>query len=509
MRGTFGWALVALLVVAVGGARAEDRKPDQGEDRASSSRDSSGNDDRGADKSDASKAVRSKDDSADEKRDTDKETSVRKDDSDQRDKPGPKEASDQDEKSKRDKSEDEDGGDERERQPSPVPSPLPTRIPTRMPTPLPTPMPTVAPTAFPTHRVTQVPTPAPTEEEEDETPVPSPVPTAAPTRAATAWPTPIPTQPWPTPVPTRPWPTPLPTRAWSTPFPTPFPTPLPTTPPEQSRPAPVGHARGHVREQDPGSGGATLYTPPRSSRLNLGHVVQWDQVVSNLELHHAAGQLDTVELVLALGAGKHETLVQPPFKQNLGVADQRPVEFAGFAGLGVQIRTQPWLRLEGDWIAHSHRTRSVDLNIPALAVNIPGAPATNVFDQSEAYYLVDTHQFRFGMKASLPFSVVEPWINATYGFWVWNAELSDQNRAVTYGSDQGVAWGGTLGVGVDFHGHFDSGLGWSVTPFAEWGAPVVNPTIKDIAGLGVDWHDSFGTPVAVPARAGLQLGIGF
>lgn len=219
--------------------------------------------------------------------------------------------------------------------------------------------------------------------------------------------------------------------------------------------------------------------------------------------------MDRFELVLPIGAGKHETLVQPPYKQTASTADQRPVEYSGFAGLGFEYRVARPLRLDFDWRAHSHRTKAADLGLAATKVGVPGTPYTTLFDESDAWYRMNAHQFQLALKLSLPFTVVEPWVSAGYGAWVWSAELSDLHREIIYGEDGGVAWGGTLGAGIDFHGSFGGGLGWTLTPFVEWGAPNVNPLFKDIASLGVDWRDNFGTPAAVPARAGLQFGVGF
>jgi hypothetical protein len=233
------------------------------------------------------------------------------------------------------------------------------------------------------------------------------------------------------------------------------------------------------------------------------------RLAGGIQMNRPAGHLNGVEFTLPLGTGKHETLVQPPYKQGPQMHDQRPVEFSGFAGLGLQLRLADPLRLHFDWMAHSHRTKAADLGIPALKVNVPGTPSTTTFSESDAWYRMDSHQFRAGLKLSLPHPVVEPWINGTYGIWVWNAELSDLHREISYGHDFGVGFGGTLGVGVDFHGSFAGGLGWTITPFVEWGSPVAQPSFKDVAGLGVDWKDSFGTPLAVPARAGIQFGIGF
>jgi len=369
----------------------------------------------------------------------------------------------------------EDGGDDEGEGGHKTPTRVPTLVPTDEATEIPTAVPTPVPTRIPTALPTQVPTRIPTR-------VPTPVYTVAPTLVPTAVPTAVPTRiPWPTMVPT-PVPTPSPPRARG----------RRTTPAPQ--PAPVSNTH---RER-------------RSSRVELGSTVSvGSQIFSAMRIERPAGKLNDVELHLPLGWGKHETLVQPPFKQTPGLGDQRPIEFGGFAGLGVEWRSAPWLRWDLDWTAFSHRTKAADLNIPATSVHLPGGPPTALFDMSEAYYRMNTHAFRLGVKGSLPLGRVEPWLSASYGAWLWSAELSDLNRAITYGEDSGLEWGGSLGVGVDFHGDFSNGMGWTITPFVEWGAPQVNPTFKDVAGLGVDWKDDFGAPVAIPARAGIQFGIGF
>jgi hypothetical protein len=269
------------------------------------------------------------------------------------------------------------------------------------------------------------------------------------------------------------------------------------------------HARGRLREVQPQVQPNPYYRGGAQRRVYSGGV-QWStSPASGVRRQREAGYLDRFEFYLPIGMGKHETLVQPPFKQDAGKDDQRPVESSGFVGLGMEWRILLPLRLGFDWVAHTHHTKAADQNNPAIKVGVPGSPPTTVFDESEAYYRMDTHQFRLNLKASLPFSVVEPWVSASYGAWVWSAELSSLDRSVIYGDDHGVAWGGTVGTGIDFHGSFGSGLGWTITPFVEWGAPQVNPSFSDVASLGVDWKDSFGTPVAVPARAGLQFGLGF
>ena len=404
---------------------------------------------------------------------------------------------------------------------SPEPTPLPTRaatkLPTLAPTAWPTRLPTLAPTVMPTHRPTPVLTPAPTEViDEEASPEPTALPTRIPTVAPTLWPTRVPT-PWPTPVPTHAWPTPS---TGSGQAPSTGSGQAPSTgsgqaPSTGSGQAPYGPTRARGRrsqDQAPPRQEYNEYrTRTHSSRVETGSTINFNSTFGDLgRVERPAGKLNDFELHLPLGWSKHETLVQPPFKQTPSTLDQRPIEFGAFAGLGLEFRSAPWLRWDLDWTAFSHRTKAADLSTPATKVNVPGLPSTTVFDESEAYYRMNTHAFRLGVKASLPIGgVVEPWLSASYGAWLWSAELSDLNRAITYGQDEGVAWGGSLGVGVDFHGTFGGGLGWSITPFAEWGAPQVNPQFSDIAGLGVDWKDSFGTPVAIPARLGIQFGIGY
>jgi hypothetical protein len=352
-------------------------------------------------------------------------------------------------------------------EPTEAPTARPTAVPTRVPTAEPTEAPTVRPTAVPTR-----------------------VPTAEPTEAPTARPTAVPTQ-----APTR-----VPTAA-PTARPTLVPIPAPTeVAPDQAR----GRRRKPAQTTTTSrqrSGGARVFT---QSALSFG-----GSAANAVSLNRQPGHLNGFELVLPIGLGKHEALVQPPYKQDATKADQRAIDFAGFVGLGLEARLARPLRVHFDWIAHSHRTKAADLGKAALKVNVPGASPSTRFDESDAWYRMNTHQLRAGLKLSLPHPVVEPWINGTYGAWIWNAELSDLHREITYGDESGLAFGGTLGTGIDFHGSFAGGLGWTITPFVEWGAPQVNPKLKDIAGLGVDWKDTFGTPVAIPARAGIQFGIGF
>jgi hypothetical protein len=285
--------------------------------------------------------------------------------------------------------------------------------------------------------------------------------------------------------------------------PTLAPTPVPT-----AVPALVTPARARGRRRDPQAQPTPIRGGGRQRAYSGGYPVA-SSAGSSLQFHRDEGHMDRLAFYLPLGLSKHETLVQPPFKNDASVNDQRPVESAGFVGLGLEWRVLLPLRLGFDWVAHTHRTKASDQGSNALKVGVPGSPPSTLFDESEAWYRMDTHQFRLNLKASLPFTRVEPWVSASYGAWIWSAELSSLDRSVIYGDDHGTAWGGTVGTGIDFHGSFGGGLGWTITPFVEWGAPQVNPSFGDIASLGVDWHDNFGTPVAVPARAGLQFGLGF
>jgi hypothetical protein len=66
-------------------------------------------------------------------------------------------------------------------------------------------------------------------------------------------------------------------------------------------------------------------------------------------------------LYLPLGTGKHNSIVRPAFKPAPDVADERAIDSAAFAGLGLEVRTGlPWLRLSGDWTYFTHRTKAVD-----------------------------------------------------------------------------------------------------------------------------------------------------
>lgn len=344
--------------------------------------------------------------------------------------------------------------------------------------------------------------------EDGAEPTPALRPTAEPTRLPTMMPTAGktfgPLRPTPTVAATE-KPTERPTLA-----PTERPTSMPTAKPGLTTPA---VARGKLRVP-PSQPRAPSPARAGSSSLGLSSAYRPISIGGNVGaggslLRREPGHMDRLELVLPLGLGKHQALVQPPYRQNASVDPRRPIESAGFFGLGLEYRVVRPLRIELDWIAHSHSTKAADLGSPALKVGVPGSPATTSFDASEAYYRMNTHQFRLGLKLSYPHPRVEPWADLTYGLWAWSAELSGPNREIGYGEDVGLAFGGTVGLGIDFHGSFGGSLGWTLGPFVEWGAPQLHPTLKDIAGLGVDWKDSFGTPAAIPARAGIQFGIGF
>jgi hypothetical protein len=138
---------------------------------------------------------------------------------------------------------------------------------------------------------------------------------------------------------------------------------------------------------------------------------------------------------------------------------------------------------------------------------MPGPPDAS-FPDSDVYYQMNTHAFRLGLKASLPTRFIEPWINGTVGAYVWSAEYLDGTRELTYGADQGVAFGATVGTGIDFHFPQAHSV-LTITPFLEWGAPTVNPKITNIADMGQDWKDDHGTITAPESRFGLQLAIGY
>jgi hypothetical protein len=219
-------------------------------------------------------------------------------------------------------------------------------------------------------------------------------------------------------------------------------------------------------------------------------------------------RLPGIWLYMPIGVGKHLGTVEPAFKPDPTVSDIRYIESSAFVGLGLEARLgAPWLRSSLDWTYFTHRTKAADQNTPAPKVNLP-APAIAVFPDSDVYYQMNTHAFRWGLKASLPNRFVEPWINGTLGAYVWSAEYLNGTREFTYGSDQGVAFGATAGMGIDFH-FAQAHSVFTLTPFVEWGAPTVHPKITNIADTGQDWSDDYGTLVAPESRFGLQLAIGY
>jgi hypothetical protein len=360
----------------------------------------------------------------------------------------------------------------------------PTAIPTRKPTPAPTEAPTEAPTDEPTAVPTRKPTLAPTDE---PTAIPTRKPTLAPTDEPTLRPTAVPPTAVPTAAPTpeirraavvTPYPTRVPTRVYAQP--TYIVTPRRTVAPTPRRTyTPV--ARQQRQRQDP------------------------NQAVNSLPMGRAKGTLTRVQLTLPIGGGKHLPSVMPAFKPDAAAADVRQIDSAGSAGLGIEVRTVRWLRLSGDWTYFGQKTKVAVAQQAAPAVNVPGTASVTLPD--DATYDMDTHAFRLGAKLSLPGARVEPWVNGTIGAWAWTATYKEKQGFVD-GFDGGVAFGATVGTGIDFH--FPMGpLVGSVTPFLEWGAPTVNPHMNNVGGSGASWKDTYGTTLAPPSRLGLQFAIGF
>ena len=383
--------------------------------------------------------------------------------------------------------------------PTEVPTEIPTKVPTKAPTPKPTLKPTEVPTVEPTEEPTEVLTAAPTKA---PTPKPTLRPTELPTEEPTEEPTEIPTA-VPTKVPTKaPTSTPVPTRApTARPAPVYVPSPVPTVAPSVGRghrrekhSEPIGRARDE-REARRSSGAGQIIFDTRQA------------VVSSLPSRDPQ-MLPSAWIYMPLGTGKNLGSVKPAFKPDASSADIRNIESSAFLGLGLEVRLPaPWLRVSGDWVYFTHRTKAADQNKVASKVDMP-APGTVVFDESDVYYQVNTHAFRLGLKASLPNRFIEPWINGTLGMYVWSAEYLDGTREWTYNGDSGVAFGGTVGTGVDFHFAMAHSV-LTLTPFLEWGAPVVKPHVIDVAALGQSWDDTYGTPVAPQSRFGLQLAIGY
>ena len=379
--------------------------------------------------------------------------------------------------------------------PTEEPTEEPTAVPTQRPTLKPTDAPIQEPTAVPTKHPTLKPTDRPTAVPEEATEIPTAVPTLRPTARPTAVPTAIPTAvPTPTTVPTR-----IPTaRPTSTSVPT-F-VPVPTQGPSvgrakrrQAQPTPIAQQYEH-RERRSSGAGQILF--------NSGTTF-----VGNFPVRDAS-KLADFWLYMPLGVGKHQGSIKPAFKPDDTVADIRYIESSAFLGLGIEARMpMPWLRFSGDWTYFTHRTKAADQNKLATKVDLP-APAQASFPDSDVYYQVNTHAFRVGAKASIPGVHVEPWINGTLGAYVWSAEYLDGARELTYGNDTGVAFGGTVGTGIDFHFPQAHSV-FTVTPFVEWGAPIVHAKIDDIGGFGQTWNDPYGTLVAPESRFGIQFAIGY
>jgi hypothetical protein len=199
--------------------------------------------------------------------------------------------------------------------------------------------------------------------------------------------------------------------------------------------------------------------------------------------------------------------VQPAFKPEAGSADCRCIENAGFVGLGLDIRPIKFLRIFADWTAYQHKTKAADQNKTAYAVHVPGI-ASGVFPDSDVNYEVDAQGFRLGMKLSLPFPYVEPWAGIGIGKYAWKAEYKSTDGSWVYGDDSGWMPAVTYLGGIDFKFGMGGGV-FTLTPFYEFGAPYVEPTVRDIASTGKDWKDSYGTPAMIPNRWGVALGIGF
>ncbi len=213
-------------------------------------------------------------------------------------------------------------------------------------------------------------------------------------------------------------------------------------------------------------------------------------------------------IYMPVGGGKPYN-VRPAFRPDTLIPIERRIEEAGFMGLELEARVFSFWRLTGDWHYFTHATKATDLfmGFPVDTTLPPAAPIAFI-DASSTYYTMDTHAFRLGMKFSVPLPMIEPWVGGTMGLYAWHADYRDKAKSVSYGEASGTAFGLTAAGGIDFKIRAGQGF-FILTPFYEYGAPIVNPEIKDIAGLGVDWKDKLGTPVAIPSRFGLKLGWGF
>lgn len=363
-------------------------------------------------------------------------------------------------------------------------------------------VPTKVPTRAPTAKTTLAPTKAPTRVSNTNAPTPLPIVVVPPVPPKTGGVDPG----------TKPEATVRPTQALSrevtygvTPQPTRVPTALPSAVPTRApvvAPAPTPLVRqGRGKALPPRKQGGA------ASGVLLGQAVLKMQTAKyDGPSERKEGQLSAAMLYLPLGGGNCVP-VQPAFKPNPTAADCRCIETSGFVGLGAELRLAPWLRVFADWTAFQHKTKAADKGMPAPLVNVPGGGS--VLIDTNAFYVMDTQGLRLGLKASLPFPHVEPYIGGGIGGYFWNAQYMDSDRSVTYGDDKGAAFGVTGILGVDFTFNYGRNGVFRIGPFVEAGAPVVKPTVKDIAGLGVDWKDDVGTPAMVPLRYGLLFGVGF
>lgn len=395
-----------------------------------------------------------------------------------------------------------------------VPTPFPTKAPTvaltretekEQPTQIPTKAPTVEPTREteneqPTHVPTKAPTVPPTREPEKEQP------TQMPTKASTPAPTREPEKEQSTPVPTK-APTTVPTRVLPR---SEAPTAVPTTvPAPMPGPAVAKGRRLRSNTAKAGLGAAAVFAGASTTRRSVA-VSKPAQTFYGPQRpiqKRPWNKLSDITISIPIGGGPCVP-VQPAFKPEAASMDRRCIDSAAFAGLGLEGRTRlRWLRIFGDWTAHQHSTLAARSSKTATAVDVPGL-LTLSFPESDVQYRMNTQGLRLGLKVSLPFPIVEPWVGGGLGAYYWQAEYTDSGREIGYGGDKGWAFGATALAGVDFSVPTSWGL-FVFTPFVEYGTPTVNPLVVDIAGTGANWKDNFGTPVMMPWRAGLGIGFGF
>jgi hypothetical protein len=372
----------------------------------------------------------------------------------------------------------------------------------------------VRPKLIPTwvgHKATAVPTVIPTESFEEATQVPSPVPQrspgARPTQATNR-------QPWvsptvaPSPIPV--YQEPETTYAVPTRIPRSAATAIPTIAPYNAptnTPTPVAVRTGHghriENQQTQQSYTRRDYGYNRQSTYSTGSTVKLSPAMTGSRDPWAMPKL---VFDIPLGAGICWACM-PAFKPDANSSDERCIDANGFAGLGIEGRPFSFWRFSLDWTAFSHHTKAADQLTPAYGVNLPGV-TTIIFSDSDVQYYMDTNALRLGTKFSVPLPYIEPWVGGHIGLFFWKAEYRDINHTMTYGDDSGTAFGLDAAGGVDFK--FSTGrILWIITPFYEYGGPIVFPVVKDIADTGVDWHDVKGTPAVIPSRFGIAFGIGF